>query len=106
MIDIPKVCVSPMSLNVIDAVVELSRSITNPLGFIPTRRQVDYSGGYVNEFTTRQFISYVRSKGGDDIAIIRDHGGPMQGAPDSDEIKSFEEDSKYFQIIHIDPWLK
>jgi hypothetical protein len=95
-----------MSLNVIDAVIQLSHSITKPLGFIPTRRQVDYSGGYVNEFTTRQFVSHVRAKGGDDVVIIRDHGGPMQGAPDSDELKSFEEDSKCFQIIHVDPWLK
>jgi hypothetical protein len=95
-----KLYVGPMSLNIVDAVLE---SDTSKLGFIPSRRQVDYDGGYVNNWTTETFSKYVNGK----VAIERDHGGPGQGTDDrSDHLISFQYDAKYFDIIHIDPWKK
>ena len=37
-----------MSKNVVDLVIEFN----GDFGFIPSRRQVDYQGGYVNNWTT------------------------------------------------------
>ena len=56
-----------MSKNVVDTILELE---SNQIGFIPSRRQVDYSGGYVNNWTTKQFSEYVNGR----VVIERDHG--------------------------------
>ena len=69
-------------------------------GFIPSRRQVEYNGGYVNNWTTEEFSKYVNGR----VPIKRDHGGPSQGYKDDDGIVSFYNDSKYLDIVHIDPW--
>lgn len=100
-----KFFIGPMSKNVVDAVIEVNKDIDLKIGFIPSRRQVEYDGGYVNNWTTKSFSNYVKSKS-NSIFIERDHGGPGQGYHDDDGIKSYEWDSKYFDIIHIDPWKK
>ena len=98
----PKLFVGPMSKNVVDAVLEFKKSSGIDIGFIPSRRQVDFNGGYVNKWTTKTFSEYV-----DGRAIIeRDHGGPGQGSVPDNGNKSYNEDSKHFNIIHIDPWKK
>ena len=38
-----------MSKNVVDSIIEFG----GELGFIPSRRQVDYNGGYVNNWPHR-----------------------------------------------------
>lgn len=89
-----------MSINVVDAVLE---SDVQKIGFIPSRRQVEYDGGYVNNWTTETFSKYVNGR----AIIERDHGGPEQGRDDkSDHTTSFQHDARYFDIIHIDPWKK
>ena len=100
-----KFFVGPMSKNVVDAVIEVNNDKNLKIGFIPSRRQVEYNGGYVNNWATESFSEYVKSKN-NTIAIERDHGGPGQGYKDDDGIKSYEIDAKYFDIIHIDPWKK
>ena len=85
-----------MSKNVVDSIIEFG----GELGFIPSRRQVDYNGGYVNNWTTGEFSKYVNGR----VPIERDHGGIGQGYKYDDGIESFMNDSKYFDIIHIDPW--
>ena len=85
-----------MSKNVVDAIIEFD----GDFGFIPSRRQVDYNGGYVNGWTTGEFATYVNGR----VPIERDHGGIGQGYKYDDGIESFMNDSKYFDIIHIDPW--
>lgn len=88
-----------MSKNIVDSVIELN----DPrLGLLATRRQVDYNGGYVNNWTTKEFYEYVRSKS--NIILERDHSGAGQGAIYDDGTKTHIEDAKYFDIIHIDPW--
>jgi len=97
----PKFFVGPMSLEVVDFLVTSKHDI----GFIPSRRQVDFSGGYVNCWTTESFCKYVREKNSK-ILLERDHGGPEQGTFDDDGINSFLVDSNNFDIIHVDVWKK
>ena len=93
-----KYFIGPMSKNVVDAVIEHNGNF----GFIPSRRQVDYNGGYVNNWSTGEFATYVGGR----VPIGRDHGGAGQGYREDDGYESFLHDYKYFDIIHIDPWKK
>ena len=72
---LPKLYIGPMSRNVVDSVLELSVEEDIDLGFIPSRRQVAINGGYVNNWSTKNFSNYVNSR----VIIQRDHGGPDQG---------------------------
>ena len=95
-----KYFISPMSFNIVDSVIEFSKK--NPIfGFIPTRRQVDYNSGYV-QFNTADFFNYVKNR----VPILRDHAGPNQGDTNDDGFYSISIDSKNFNGIHIDPWVK
>lgn len=98
-----KLCFAPISKNFVDALIEYSNENNIKFIFIPSRRQIDYDGGYVNNWTTESFSDYVRSKT-NNIYLERDHGGPSQGKVNDDGLISFKEDIKYFDIIHIDPW--
>ena len=89
-----------MSKNVVDAVIEFTEETGNKIGFIPSRRQVEYNGGYVNNWTTEEFSKYVNGR----VPIERDHGGVGQGYVEDDGYKSFRHDAKNLDIIHIDPW--
>ena len=91
-----KYFIGPMSKNVVDAVIEFNGDI----GFIPSRRQVDYNGGYVNDWTTGEFSTYVNGR----VKIERDHGGIGQGYKYDDGWQSYLHDAQYFDMIHIDPW--
>lgn len=96
----PRFFIGPMSKNIVDAVIDFNTDHDLGFGFIPSRRQVDYNGGYVNDWSTGEFSTYVDGK----ALIQRDHGGIGQGHVYDDGIQSFVHDSKYFDIIHIDPW--
>ncbi|HIK86983.1 MAG TPA: hypothetical protein EYG07_00655 [Alphaproteobacteria bacterium] len=91
-----KYFIGPMSKNIVDAIVEFD----GDFGFIPSRRQVDYNGGYVNDWSTDKFAKYVNGR----APIQRDHGGIGQGYKDDDGYESFLHDSRHFNIIHVDPW--
>ena len=111
--------VGPMSLNCVDVAIDLANRYEIPIFLIASRRQIDddfCGGGYVNNWTTDKFSSYVtkRDKKGK-IYLARDHGGPWQN-PIEIELnlglrqamesakKSYLADIKSgFQIIHIDP---
>ena len=95
----PRINIGPMSKEIVDIVVEYGN-----IGLIPSRRQVEYDGGYVNGWTTDIFSKYIRSKSNDTI-ITRDHGGPSQGKIYDSGFDSFYFDIKSgFNILHIDPW--
>ena len=96
----PKFYIGPMSKNVVDSIIEFTEETGNEIGLIPSRRQVEYNGGYVNNWTTKEFSKYVDGK----VLIERDHGGPGQGYVDDDGVVSFYNDSQYLNIVHIDPW--
>jgi len=93
-----KYFIGPMSKNVVDAIIEFKGDI----GCIPSRRQVEYNGGYVNNWTTKGFSEYVNGH----AVIQRDHGGAGQGYIDDDGKESFKNDAVFFDLIHVDPWKK
>ena len=111
--------VGPMSLNCVDAAIELANEYEAPLLLIASRRQIDseeFGGGYVNNWTTREFAKYVidnDQKG--KILLARDHGGPWQStkevcdnlslrrAMDSAKLSYLRDLEAGFQILHIDP---
>lgn len=100
-----KLFIGPMSKNIVDAIVEYSNKNNIQIGIIPSRRQVEIDGGYVNNWTTKHFCDYVKSKS-KNILLVRDHGGPMQGNNEDDGIESFKEDCKFFDVVHVDVWKK
>ena len=100
-----KLCFGPMSLNIVNSLIEFSNTTEIPITIIPSRRQIEWNGGYVNNWTTKDFSEYIKSKS-KYIAIQRDHAGPGQGLNDDDGYESLKYDCKYFDAIHIDPWKK
>lgn len=90
-----------MSKDIVDAVIEFG-SKTKIFGLIPTRRQVDYNTGYVNNWLTDSFAKYVNDR----VPILRDHSGPNQGITSDDGVDSISIDAEYLHAIHIDPWIK
>mgnify|MGYP001212347232 CR=1 FL=1 len=57
--------VGPMSKNCVDASIQLSGEYRIPLMLIASRRQIDskeFGGGYVNNWTTKNFSEYVKKK--------------------------------------------
>jgi hypothetical protein len=101
----PKYFIGPMSKNIVDAIIEFCNETNNIIGLIPSRRQIENTGGYVNNWTTKDFSEYVKSKT-DKILLVRDHSGPNQGQTEDDGYESLKEDCKYLDVIHIDPWKK
>ena len=89
-----KFYIGPMSKNVVDSIIEFVEETGNKIGFIPSRRQVEYNGGYVNNWTTEEFSKYVNNR----VIIQRDHGGPNQGIVKDDGFKSFEVDAKLITL--------
>ena len=111
--------VGPMSVNCVDAAIELANEYDVPLMLIASRRQIDsedFGGGYVNNWTTDDFARYVidADKKGK-VLLARDHGGPWQNNKEKDEglsLRRAMESAKAsykadidagFQILHIDP---
>jgi hypothetical protein len=101
----PKYFIGPMSKNIVDTIIEFCNKTNNIMGLIPSRRQIENTGGYVNNWTTQEFSEYIISKT-DKILIMRDHAGPEQGQTNDNGYESLNEDCKYLDIIHIDPWKK
>lgn len=111
--------VGPMSLNCIDAAIELANEYESPILLIASRRQIDseeFGGGYVNNWTTQEFARHViyndqKSK----VLLARDHGGPWQStkevddnlslrrAMDSAKLSFLRDLEAGFQVLHIDP---
>lgn len=57
--------VGPMSINCVNAAIELANEYDTPLMLIASRRQIDsekFNGGYVNNWTTSEFANYVKLK--------------------------------------------
>lgn len=111
--------VGPMSVNCVDAAIEVSNQFRIKLMLIASRRQIDseeFGGGYVNNWSTNDLSDYVLKKDKlDKIILCRDHGGPWQNPKEKDNHlglrlamesakRSFAADiNASFQILHIDP---
>jgi hypothetical protein len=92
----------PMTRNGVEVALQFHDQYRLPLVFIPSRRQIDQEGGYVEGWTMQTFREFV----GRHAKIERDHGGPGQGQVEDTGIESLLEDTKYADILHIDPWKK
>lgn len=97
-----KLFIGPMSKNIVDTIIDFSMMENYKIGIIPSRRQVDWDGGYVNNWTTEIFIDYIKYR--NNLIIERDHAGIGQGEHYDNGIISLYTDAKSFDIIHIDPW--
>ena len=111
--------VGPMSVNCVDAAIELANDHEVPVMMIASRRQIDseeFGGGYVNNWTTQEFASYVTDKDKKGkILLARDHGGPWQSTKEKEAKLSLSramESAKNsyladidagFKVLHIDP---
>jgi len=102
----PKIYIGPMSKNIVDSIIGFCEEENECVGLIPSRRQIEYSGGYVYNWKTKEFASYIKTQTSK-IMLQRDHGGRLQGSPGCDDLASFREDAlSGFNLIHIDPWKK
>lgn len=101
----PKYFIGPMSKNIVDSILEFSNETNNYIGLIPSRRQIEWNGGYVNNWTTETFSDYIITKS-NKILLERDHSGPNQGEHDDSGFLSLLYDCNNFDLIHIDPWKK
>ena len=62
---LPIIGIGPMSKNCVDATIELADKYKSPLMLIASRRQIDseqFGGGYVENWTTKEFADYVIEK--------------------------------------------
>jgi hypothetical protein len=98
-----KFFIGPMTKNVVDSVIQFSNNFSQEICLIPSRRQVEINGGYVNNWSTKDFSEYVKSRS-NKVFLMRDHGGPGQGDSKDDGLDSLAEDCNYMDSIHIDPW--
>ena len=99
-----KIFAGPMSKNLVDSVTNFCEKKNIRMGLIPSRRQIEYKGGYVNNWTTSEFTKYVRNKT-NKVVLQRDHGGRLQGNLGTNDWSSFKTDVlSGFDLIHVDPW--
>ena len=47
-----------MSKNIVDSIIEFQINQILKVGLIPSRRQIEYDGGYCNNWTTEEFSKY------------------------------------------------
>jgi len=101
--------VGPMSSETIESVFRYSHFHRKELMLIASKNQIDYKGGYVNGWTTRQFSDYVsqlkKTYPQSEVKICRDHCGPgFNGIDDlKDTYETIKDDiDNNFDLIHID----
>ena len=55
-----KFFIGPMSKNIVDAIIEFQLSTSINVGLIPSRRQIEFNGGYCNNWITKEFSEYAK----------------------------------------------
>ena len=104
-----KLGVGPMSSEAIEASFRFSHYNRKSLMLIPSKNQIDYNGGYVNNWNTKDFVAFInRMKEvypNNEVKLCRDHCGPgFNGIQDlEDTYKTIDSDIKNgFDLIHVD----
>lgn len=104
-----ELAVGPMSPEIVEAVFRYSQLNKEPLMLIASKNQVDYDGGYVNNWTTKGYMQFVKKMRGQYprayIKVCRDHCGPgFNGNYNLDDTyATINEDIKRsFDLMHID----
>lgn len=105
----PALAVGPMSPEIIEAVFRFSHYHRKQLMLIASKNQIDWNGGYVNDWTTERYMAFVNDQKkqypDSTVLVCRDHCGPGFNGNDSidDVYKTIESDLKCgFDLIHID----
>lgn len=105
---ISKIGIGPMSTEIIEAVFRYSEQNTVPLMLIASKGQIDWDGGYVNKWNTKQYMDYVglmrKQYPKAAVYICRDHCGPGFKNNDlKDVYATIDHDIKNgFDFMHID----
>ncbi len=101
--------IGPMSPEIIEAVYKYSHNTHRPFQLIASKNQIDYKGGYVNDWDTKQYMNFIKTMRQTyldaSVLICRDHCGPgFNGSDDlADVYKTIETDIRSgFDLIHID----
>ena len=106
--DIGKLGVGPMSEEIVEAAFSYSQKSGQPLMLISTQNQIDYNGGYVNNWTTKEYASYISQLKAKypqaQVFLCRDHLGPGFKTHDLKEVyKTVDSDIENgFDLIHVD----
>ncbi len=107
---ISRLGIGPLSSEIIESVFKYSHNTAIPLMLISSMNQVDWDGGYVNNWRTRDYIKFINSLKKkyslSKVFICRDHCGPgFKNIQDSlkDVYKTINDDiDNGFDLIHID----
>lgn len=92
-----KLCVGAVSRRV----VEVAARLQVPQ-IVASRRQVDTSKGYTG-MTQWELVDLVRNLSKGQTAVVRDHGGPLQGWGGDDGVASLDADvTAGFDGLHLD----
>jgi len=98
-----------MSSEIIEAVFRYSHYYRKDLMLVASKNQIDWDGGYVNGWTTEDYMKYVNQLSKQyynaKVYICRDHCGPgFNGDYDlEDTYKTIEQDiGNGFDLIHVD----
>jgi hypothetical protein len=101
--------IGPMSTESIEATFFYSHFYRKELMLISSKNQIDWNGGYVNRWNTKDYMEFVRQMKAKyplaKVHICRDHCGPgFNGVDDlRDVYKTIESDIENgFDLVHID----
>ena len=101
--------IGPMSSETIEAVYRFSNFNRKQVMLIASKNQIDHSGGYVNGWTTEEYVDFTKSLNNkynnSDVLLCRDHCGPGFNGEYvlKDTYQTIEVDIKNgFDLIHID----
>lgn len=106
---ISRLGVGPLSSEIIEATFRYSSNFQTPLMLISSRNQIDWRGGYVNNWNTKKYMRFIKEMRkaypNAKIYICRDHCGPgFTGDFDLKSVyRTIETDLENgFDLIHID----
>jgi hypothetical protein len=101
--------IGPMSLESIEAVYRFSNFNRKQLMLIASKNQIDHSGGYVNGWSTKNYVEHIKTVKNtynkSDVLLCRDHCGPGFNGDFNleDTYKTIESDIENdFDLLHID----
>lgn len=101
--------IGPMSSETIEAVFRYSEDNNKEIMLIASKNQIDYSGGYVNNWTTKEYSGFIKKLKlkypHSNIRLCRDHCGPgFNGNYNlEDTYNTLKNDiEEGFDLIHID----
>ncbi len=97
-----------MSSEVIEGIIKASDQLHQPLMLICTQNQIDWNGGYVNNWKTSEYVEHIHNMlkkyPNSRVYLCRDHCGPgFKSNSLEDVYKTLYDDiDNKFDLIHID----